>query len=245
VRAHTGVETEWTWTGEQNDPNGLVYLRARYYDPVIGRFVSRDPWPGLGVVPQWLNRYVYVLNNSALFVDPYGYYGLGDLWDDARDVAGAAGRGIQAGAEAVGGGIEAGVEWLGEDYHWATVGAAVGGTAFLGGVVLLTAPVSAPVLTATLLAGGFAADVSFTTISVVHSGKQCAAGDKGACVSAIVGAACAPLGFVPGLPGMAATWAPVVTDIGVSAWHGLHGGSGQRDRGNQCMWVPQVGQGKE
>jgi hypothetical protein len=49
VRTHTGAGTEWTFTGEQNDPTGLVYLRARYYDPAVGRFLSRirssaPPW---------------------------------------------------------------------------------------------------------------------------------------------------------------------------------------------------------
>jgi RHS repeat-associated protein len=38
VRAQTGATTEWSYTGEQNDLNGLVYLRARHYDPASGRF---------------------------------------------------------------------------------------------------------------------------------------------------------------------------------------------------------------
>jgi uncharacterized protein RhaS with RHS repeats len=36
VRAHSGADTEWTYTGEQNDPTGLEYLRARYYDLASG-----------------------------------------------------------------------------------------------------------------------------------------------------------------------------------------------------------------
>jgi len=32
------------FTGEQRDPTGLIYLRARFYDPAIGRFLSRDPF---------------------------------------------------------------------------------------------------------------------------------------------------------------------------------------------------------
>src|SRR3990172_8180834 len=46
MRAHTGDETEFSFTGEQNDPNGLEYLRARYYDGETGRFLSRDPLSG-------------------------------------------------------------------------------------------------------------------------------------------------------------------------------------------------------
>jgi RHS repeat-associated protein len=34
-----------SYTGEQNDPTGLEYLRARYYDKANGRFVSQDPLP--------------------------------------------------------------------------------------------------------------------------------------------------------------------------------------------------------
>jgi RHS repeat-associated protein len=72
VRTHTGASTEWSYTGEQNDPTGVEYLRARYYDPTIGRFLSRDLFAGLVQVPQSLNRYAYVLNNPLRWVDPWG-----------------------------------------------------------------------------------------------------------------------------------------------------------------------------
>ncbi len=72
VRAHSGADTEWTYTGEQNDPAGLEYLRARYYDPEIGRFLSRDPFPDFAFAPQSQNRYVYVLNNAVNWIDPWG-----------------------------------------------------------------------------------------------------------------------------------------------------------------------------
>jgi RHS repeat-associated protein len=212
VRTHTGVSTEWTFTGEQNDPASLEYLRARYYDPAIGRFLSRDPFAGLVAVPQSLNRYACVLSNPLLYRDPFGYWGLGDVWDKAKDVAGAAAESVAAGGE-----------WLGEDYHWATVGAAVGGTAFVGGVILLTAPVSAPLLTTALLSGGMGVGVPLTILSVAHSGKECASGDKGACVSAGVGGVSGPLGFYPGGAGVALVveWLPVATDVGISAWRAL------------------------
>jgi RHS repeat-associated protein len=35
--------TEYGFAGQQTDPTGLQYLRARYYDPSTGRFLSRDP----------------------------------------------------------------------------------------------------------------------------------------------------------------------------------------------------------
>jgi hypothetical protein len=53
---------------------GLLYLRARYYDPQLGRFLSRDPFPGLATIPQSLHPYAYVFNNPATLSDPSGHF---------------------------------------------------------------------------------------------------------------------------------------------------------------------------
>ncbi|WP_170157731.1 RHS repeat-associated core domain-containing protein [Thermodesulfitimonas autotrophica] len=61
------------FTGEQHDrETGFIYLRARYYDPETGRFMSRDPVPGTVFNPLSLNAYLYVLNNPVNLVDPSG-----------------------------------------------------------------------------------------------------------------------------------------------------------------------------
>ena len=61
------------FTGEQWDASaGLVYLRARYVSPEIGRFISQDPWQGNMRRPQTLNGYSYVSNNPVHLVDPSG-----------------------------------------------------------------------------------------------------------------------------------------------------------------------------
>ena len=62
----------YRFTGEENDGSGLVYLRARYYDPSTGRFLSRDPFPANAKDTQSANRYVYVRNNPTNLVDPSG-----------------------------------------------------------------------------------------------------------------------------------------------------------------------------
>jgi len=50
----------------------LYYLRARYYDPALGRFLSRDPAEPLLTLPRALNRYVYVADNPLNAADPSG-----------------------------------------------------------------------------------------------------------------------------------------------------------------------------
>lgn len=64
------------YTGEWWDSQAqLLYLRARYYSPGVGRFVSKDPWLGVATGPQTLNRYAYVTNNPINFSDPSGLQG--------------------------------------------------------------------------------------------------------------------------------------------------------------------------
>ncbi len=60
------------FTGQQRDGNGLIYLRARYYDPAAGRFLSRDLDAGSRWQPTSLARYVYALDQPVDQVDPSG-----------------------------------------------------------------------------------------------------------------------------------------------------------------------------
>jgi RHS repeat-associated protein len=46
----------------------LYYNRARYYNPQLGRFISRDPID----IADDVNLYAYVGNNSVMFVDLMG-----------------------------------------------------------------------------------------------------------------------------------------------------------------------------
>jgi RHS repeat-associated protein len=66
--------------GHQTEADaGLVYMRARYYDPALGRFLSRDTVMGDVKSPVSLNRFTYVLDNPLSFWDPSGKY---PLWAD-------------------------------------------------------------------------------------------------------------------------------------------------------------------
>jgi RHS repeat-associated protein len=53
---------------------GLYYLMTRYYDPNVGRFITRDSYPGFRNDPLSLNRYNYTDSNPVNNVDPYGYW---------------------------------------------------------------------------------------------------------------------------------------------------------------------------
>jgi RHS repeat-associated protein len=53
--------------------DGLYYYNARYYDAVIGRFISPDSIIPDPANPQTLNRYSYCLNNPLKYVDPSGH----------------------------------------------------------------------------------------------------------------------------------------------------------------------------
>jgi RHS repeat-associated protein len=64
---------DYIFAGEYWDANvGLDYLRARYYDPATGRFVSPDPLQGQAAGPRAFNLYVYASNNPVNRIDPLG-----------------------------------------------------------------------------------------------------------------------------------------------------------------------------
>ncbi len=73
VTTSTGSSASgYGFTGEYQQ-DGLVYLRARHYAPGMGRFLTRDTWPGEVNRPLSLNRWGYVEGNSVNFVDPTGH----------------------------------------------------------------------------------------------------------------------------------------------------------------------------
>ncbi len=66
--ASSGNISQYGYTGREPDDTGLIYYRARYYDPNTGRFNRRDP---KGFI-DGINRYAYAINNPVNYKDPRG-----------------------------------------------------------------------------------------------------------------------------------------------------------------------------
>jgi RHS repeat-associated protein len=63
-----GTPQPYQFTGREADATGLMYYRARYYNPSWGRFISEDPAGFAGST----NPYVYADNNPLRNSDPTG-----------------------------------------------------------------------------------------------------------------------------------------------------------------------------
>ena len=58
---------------EHLDEIGVVHMNGRIYDPLVGRFMSADPFIQAPSMLQSYNRYAYVMSNSLNLTDPSGY----------------------------------------------------------------------------------------------------------------------------------------------------------------------------
>jgi RHS repeat-associated protein len=115
--AGAGLVPRYGFTGREPDETGLVYHRARYLDPSLGRFTQRDP---IGV-NGGLHAYAYVGNSPQNATDPSGN---SPMHVGAAIVGGIGGLLFQAGMDLASGRLSS----LG-DYAGALVGGAVGGAA--------------------------------------------------------------------------------------------------------------------
>ena len=65
----------YKYTGKElDDSTGLYFYESRYYDAVLGRFISADTIIPSASNPQSFNRYSYANNNPIIFNDPSGHF---------------------------------------------------------------------------------------------------------------------------------------------------------------------------
>lgn len=75
--ASTDYNPPQKFTGQiLDDSTDLYYYQARYYDPVLRRFITPDIYVQNKYDPQSLNRYSYCRNNPLKYTDPSGHF----LW---------------------------------------------------------------------------------------------------------------------------------------------------------------------
>ncbi|MFI3240183.1 MAG: RHS repeat-associated core domain-containing protein [Bacteroidales bacterium] len=63
------------YTGHEHIPLfNIINMNARFYDPVLGMFISPDPFVQMSDFTQNFNRYTYCLNNPLVYTDPNGEF---------------------------------------------------------------------------------------------------------------------------------------------------------------------------
>lgn len=90
--------------GIEDAGTGLVLLGARYYDPVIGRFLSVDPQLDAGT-PAQFNAYVYSGNNPVTYSDPSGLSWLSNIGNGLKKAGSAVGGFVKKHQAAIIGGV--------------------------------------------------------------------------------------------------------------------------------------------
>ncbi len=72
-----GITTDRGFTAHEHlDELALIHMNGRVYDPLLGRFMTPDPFIQAPSNLQSYNRYSYVLNNPLAYTDPSGYFNL-------------------------------------------------------------------------------------------------------------------------------------------------------------------------
>jgi RHS repeat-associated protein len=133
------------YTGREADANGLLALRARYYSPVVQRFLSEDPMGFAGRSP---NLYLYALDSPTNLIDPWGLCGQSPIAVLLNAMRGICGW-VQDHPITVGGCIATSLTLVHVNVHGGgcvvvSTNGNVGGTATIGGG-LSSAPLSASI----------------------------------------------------------------------------------------------------
>ncbi|AZZ92103.1 hypothetical protein EUZ85_15755 [Hahella sp. KA22] len=121
-------DTHIGYTGKPDEgKTGLTYMNARYYDPLVGRFMGVDPVSFLDKGRKYFQRYTYVDNNPYKYKDPNGewYLAIGAVF----------GAAIEVGVAAYSGNIND----FGDFAAHAAIGAVTGAAAAMGNTTLAAA----------------------------------------------------------------------------------------------------------
>jgi len=186
--AENGIPNPMRYAGQYYDSeSGLYYLRARYYDPRIGRFISEDTYKGKIEDPSTLNLYVYCQGNPIKYNDLSGHI--------VGTVIGTISGGVVGGVKAA---------LMHTDIRSGIVSGAVSG-AIAGAAVdiaVATGGTGAAVIVAAAAGGGVG---SFTGDIIDQAGNQLAKGQeisidlKSAAVSGGVGTVTGAIGGATGV----------------------------------------------
>jgi RHS repeat-associated protein len=188
--ASTGsILNPFQFAGEyQDSESGLYYLRARYYDPSTGQFLTLDP-----MVASTGQPYAYVANNPLNGVDPSGL----DFWSNLRHAA----SGVVQTVHRVVTEQAAHIEWVASVVDVAS--AAVGfvelgcaGLAFLATAGIVTIPADLP-LGGCVLVAGLTSEVFLAEATVLH-GAACWGGLHTACENALIDGFTLAIGWAGG-----------------------------------------------
>ncbi len=80
LTSSSGERPDHGFTGERQDPaTGLVYLRARWYDPSSGRLLTPDDFGAASEDPRTLHRYLYAMGDPLNRTDPSGRFTLVEI----------------------------------------------------------------------------------------------------------------------------------------------------------------------
>ena len=153
------------FTGQEHyDLFDLIDMNGRIYDPVLGRFLSADPFIQDMTDLQSFNRYSYVLNNPLALTDPTGYWSLGGFLSSIGNAISSAinsiGNAIGAAVSWVGSAISSAAQWVKANYKTLIV------VAVAIGVGVLTGGAG----TAALLGGGFWGGLGAAVLSGAAAG---------------------------------------------------------------------------
>ncbi len=87
IAEHSGSSDEqYTYVGKygvsMEPDDGLLMMGVRFYDPELGVFLQKDPFPGYLVDPTTLHPYMYTRNDPVNKIDPTGENWFTDKWNE-------------------------------------------------------------------------------------------------------------------------------------------------------------------